>query len=191
MCPGRLLVAGANTSRLVLPSAPQSAISAKASTVLVIIASMREVSNSNRISVYFLRQGKIGISLLIPNQSRTKVQRPMPSSKREFRHTKSSSSGTAASASGLMAVFKIHLENANSMSSEVGKLVEWIHRLHSSNDLELSDVFQGNSTGTVVYAPWSTWAGFERHPWIWPNMWDKRGKSIAGGFSRNILSNVL
>jgi hypothetical protein len=52
------------------------------------------------------------------------------------------------------------------MSSEVGKVVEWIHRLHPSIDLELSGVFQGNSTEIIVLCSLVNMDGFERHPWI-------------------------
>lgn len=124
-----------------------------------IIASLRKVSSPERLPEYFLRRGTVGIRLAIPDKSRTSVPRPMLSSGSGSGHMwSSSSSGTAPSASSLVAIFKIHVENANSMSPEIGKLVERIHTLHPSIGLELNGVFQGHSTEIFLLAPWSTWA---------------------------------
>ncbi len=123
-----------------------------------IVASMRKTSSPDRFPEYLLKLGKVGARIKIPNASSTNIQWPMPSRKREPHHGRSCSSGTAPPSSGLMAVFKIHLENSESMSSEVRKLVQWIHALHPSIGLELNGVFQGNSTEIIIHAPWPIWA---------------------------------
>jgi hypothetical protein len=124
-----------------------------------IIASLRKVSSPERLPEYFLRRGTVGIRLAILEKSRISVPRPMPSSGSGSGHMRSpSSSGTAPSASGLVAIFKIHVENFDSTSLEVAKLVEWIYNLHPSIGLELNGVFQGHSTEIFLLAPWSTWA---------------------------------
>lgn len=123
-----------------------------------IIATMRKASNLERLPEYFLRQGKIGIRLAIPNTSRIKAQGPMSLQEKQSRHTKSFSSDMAPSGPSLMAVFKIHLKQVDSTSPEVAKLVEWIHSLNPNIGFELNGVFQGHSTHILLHAPWHTWA---------------------------------
>ena len=86
------------------------------------------------------------------------MQKYIPPGGRQFGHSQSSSSDSAPPPPGLMAVFKIHIDTLDSKSPEIGKLVQWIHKLDPSIGLELNGVFEGRSTEIFVLAPWSTWA---------------------------------
>lgn len=116
------------------------------------IGRMRATSQPERLPEYSLKLGHIGIRLSIPDTSRTRS----PGS--ASRHSKSSSSGSAVSASPLMAVFKVHLEGTTSSSVEVQKFVDWIYSLDPNIGLELNGVFKTRSIDLIFHAPWHIWA---------------------------------
>ena len=111
-----------------------------------IIADMRQTSITERLPEYSLRQGTIGIRLPLPESSRAMAQESSSSSDPQ-----------------LTALFKIHLNVADSTSPEVVALIEWIQSLNPNTGLELNGVFQGrrrNSTHIILCAPWPLWAVF-------------------------------
>lgn len=118
-----------------------------------LVAKMREISQPERLPEYALKLGGTSVRLSI---SKIKSQGVVPSSGKSHGHFKSSSSGSS-DAENPMAIFKIHLGQADSSSDEVIKLVEWIHTLHPTIGLELTGVFRGRSTELIFHAPWILW----------------------------------
>lgn len=126
-----------------------------------------------------LKLGGPSIRLSIP---RTQLSQPGTSSssnKKSHDHSTSplSSSSSSISAptpnSEAMAIFRVHLVDADSAGDEVSRLVEWIHLMymyHPSMGLELTGVYRGRSSKTattttsittttqmIFHAPWALW----------------------------------
>lgn len=59
-------------------------------------------------------------------------------------------SASSSVASAATVVFKIHLVESHLDSAEAAKLVEWLHSLNENIDLELSEVYESNSSSVFT-----------------------------------------
>lgn len=128
-----------------------------------VIDDLRATSQPERRPQYKLQVGAMGIRVPVRGAKQTIQPQTGASSLARLPHQKSGSSESYLSASSSVAsaatvIFKVHIQESRTDSVEVIKLIEWLYSLNENIGLELSGVYESNSSVIILQAPWYMWA---------------------------------
>ena len=141
------------------------------------IATLRQNSSADRMPIYQL---KAGISeIRIPNLKNAPISRPLRMPTQQQRRQASFSAPSSSSAlpsstissgmlqpststPGLSAVFQVHLNNGDPTGPEAQELVEWLHSLDITLDIELLGVFRNQVNDDTFSSPLALMGPFGR-----------------------------
>ena len=170
-----------------------------------IVSTLRQHSSSDRMPVYQLKAGTLGIripnlkNIPVPSHQRTLSQHQReqaalstPAFSSVLLSITSPSHGSlqpSATTPGLSAVFQVHLKAVDPTGPEAQKFLDWLFSLGAELGIELIGVYKTNSTTTMLFhVPWVLWAHLDGLPGF-ELVCEPTGRNLLGTLMSRIIQS--